>query len=508
MTTVVRSLLTDALVRIDATESTRVHNDTDLRKAGKRAQTVKQALEELGPFYVKLGQMLSTRPDLVSPVMMAELEKLHDEVSPAPFSVFEPVLKEDLGVSWRTYFPDVDIDRPLGSASLAQVYRVTLPGGEPAVVKIQRPGIGAVILRDMKQLRRIARWVSRLFPRLNAVLDIDAMLAVIFEGMRPELDFTLEANNMRDARKYVKRFKHVDVPRVIHATPRVLVQTLAPGCSIRDADKDNFTAKERKDIGRDLLRLMYQGYFVEHMFHADPHPGNVFVQPGGKATLLDWGMVGRIDRNLGLNLILCLLSIAQNDAIATAKSWIEMGHATPWADINGFASDLSMLVPRVATASLEQLNFGVTLSTLLMYASRRGIHTSAHISLLGKSFANVEGSVRYLAPELSMVDVFTDALSDIMADLIADNASREQVGRTAIDLMMGSTTILEQLRVLLRDLTSREMTFRVGVVVGTKHSGLQVQDRKKLGNILLGAAAILVWNRLQPGRDRPRFPSS
>ncbi|MCS7483833.1 ABC1 kinase family protein [Umezawaea endophytica] len=465
------------------------HGSADRRRARK----VRTAFERLGPFYVKLGQMLSTRPDLVSDVMIAELEKLHDQVEVTPFGEFASILDRELP-SWRKRFQSIDVVHPLGSASLAQVYRVVLDDGSPAVVKIQRPRIRALVLQDMKRLRRVARLVGRFAPQFTELIDVDAMLQVIFNGMEPELDFTLEANNMDDAKRAVKGFKHLTVPKPVEATPRVLVQTLAPGVSIGDANPNDFSKKKRKQIGRDLLGFMYQGYFSDRVFHADPHPGNIFVVPDGKANLIDWGMVGRIDKNLGTLLLLVLLSIAQNDAGATARGWIEMGHATSRADIMGFESDMSMLVPRIVSASLEELNFGVTLSTVLMYATRRGIHTSPHISLLGKSFANVEGSVRKLAPELSMVDVFEDAMVVVLTDLFTEFLSKKQAARFALDLMLGTTTALEHSRTLMRDLSNREVTLRVGLLNEKGSHGAGTTSHKVV-SAALGVAVGMLWAR-------------
>lgn len=302
-------------------------------RARRRAKAVRHALEQLGPFYIKMGQMLSTRPDLTSDVLIEELEHLHDSVALSPFAEFGAILDQEMP-SWRHLFRSIDLVNPLGSASLAQVYRVVLRDGSSAVVKIQRPRIRAQVLEDMKRMRRAARLVGRLAPGFNELIDVDAMLQVIFNGMEPELDFTVEAQNMEDARRAAREFKHITVPKVLDATPRVLVQSLAPGTSIAAADRAGFATKERKNICRDLLKFMYQGYLSDHVFHADPHPGNIFVQPGEKATLIDWGMVGRIDRSLGRKLALLMLNIAQNDAAATARTWVEMGHATARADLH------------------------------------------------------------------------------------------------------------------------------------------------------------------------------
>ncbi|WP_308114540.1 AarF/ABC1/UbiB kinase family protein [Streptomyces sp. ISL-12] len=252
--------------------------------AVRRARNVRRALESLGPFYVKVGQMLATRPDIVTPQMIDEFEKLQDGASPAPFGDFEPVLRRELGPGWARRFRDFDTERPLGTASLAQVYRAELPGGRPVAVKIQRPGVRETVEADMKLMGSLSRFASRRTWRFNEVIDVEAMLNVVFDAMRPELDFVMEARNMTEAAKAAEDFDYVAVPEVVEATGRVLVQGLAPGTPIREADKDRFDAEERRAIGQDLLAFMYRGYFVDRIFHADPHPGNIFVEPGHPAT--------------------------------------------------------------------------------------------------------------------------------------------------------------------------------------------------------------------------------
>jgi ubiquinone biosynthesis protein len=393
--------------------------------------------------------------------VISELEKLHDQVSVAPFSDFEPVLADELGPDWRLRFLEVETSKPLGAASLAQVYKVTLSDGTPAVIKIQRPGVRTIVRQDMAILRKAARLVGRTAPRFNAVIDVDAMLEIIFDAMEPELDFVAEARNMEMGRAVVQRFKHLAVPDVLFATSRVLVQSLAPGDSIRNANRSAFTVQQRKAIGRDLLALMYRGYFIDRFFHADPHPGNIFVSPDEKAYLIDWGMVGRIDRRTSMLLVLVLLTLAQNDGHGLAKSWIEMGHATPWAEVPAFCTDMATLVPKIATASLEELNFGVTLTAVLKHSTKRGIQTSPAISILGKSFGNIEGSVRYLTPELSLVDVFQGELRGIMLDLVREFLSKEQAARITVEMMLGSASVAGQIREVLRDLSNREFTLKI-----------------------------------------------
>jgi ubiquinone biosynthesis protein len=237
------------------------------------------------------------------------------------------------------------------------------------------------------------------------------------------------------------------------------------------------------------------------MFHADPHPGNVFVAPGEKAHIIDWGMVGRMDRRLALGSVSVILNLSQNDGMGLAKAWIELGRATSWANIPGFINDLSAFVPKVMGASLETLDFGVTLSEILRYSSRRGIQTPPAIGLLGKAFANIEGSVRYLAPELSIVEVFEDELQEIIFAMAQHVLSEGQAAKAALEAITAATTSPEQSRSLLRDLSNRELTVRFAEAIPRVSRREDRADRRARDNrrALAGIAFAVLWAHQRRG---------
>ncbi|MGW0779898.1 ABC1 kinase family protein [Streptomyces sp. NPDC002913] len=467
------------------------HEDRERR----RARAVRTALESLGPFYVKIGQILSTRPDMVSPVMIDELRNLHDEVREQPFHELEPVLEQNLGPDWKRYFDDIDTVRPLGTASVAQVYRVTLPGGSPGVIKVQRPGIRDTVLSDMALLRRAAQLVPRAAPRFGAVVDIESMLGNVFDAMEPELDFTKEASNMERAREALRGFDRLTVPRVLAAAPGVLVQSMAPGVSVARADRLGLPDHDRRAVSRQLIACMYRGYFVERFYHADPHAGNVFVAPDGQATLIDWGMVGRIDQRSSMRLLLVLMAVSQNDGHGLARAWVEMGRTTPWSDVPGFSQDMAVLVPKIAGASLRDMNFGVMLTSVLEKATRRGIASCPAVSLLGKSFANLEGSVRCLAPELTLVDIFEREIPRIMLHLARETASPLQSARRVLEGTLAHMGAAEQMRAIVDDMANRDLTFQFGEVQRTRARGGGKPRSTPYGLLALGALAVYLDHR-------------
>ncbi|KOG73428.1 ubiquinone biosynthesis monooxygenase UbiB [Streptomyces rimosus subsp. rimosus] len=447
--------------------------------AGKaeRARHIRRTLEELGPLYVKVGQILATRPDFVPQYIRDELENLNDKARVEPFARFEPVLEQDLGPRWRAGFQSIRTEEPLGSASLAQVYKAVDASGRACVVKIQRPEAHEAVLGDMSVLKTAVRLFAKAAPHFNEVVDIGAMLEVLFTVMHDELDFTREARNMKDARKAAKDFKRVCVPKALTATPRVLVQTFAEGSPVNRVKPDELSKKQRKAIAYQLMEFMFRGYFIDRRFHADPHPGNIIVSTDGKAHLIDWGMVGRIDRGTSLATLGVFLALAQNDGAAMARHWVSLGTATPWSNPSAFLQDISRIVPHWTDASLDELNFGVALMTLLRYSSQRGIQITPLTSVVGKSVANIEGSVRCLYPKLKLSTALHGTLRNVMRDLILETLSEEQASQTALHLLGTLIHGPAQLQSSLTDLSTRQLTFQARnnlgdpIQAGRRHRG-------------------------------------
>jgi len=282
---------------------------------------------------------------------------------------------------------------------------------------------------------------------------------------------------------------------VLYATPRVLVQSLAPGKSIRDVNREDFPEEQREAIGRDLMTFMFWGYFVDRKFHADPHPGNVFISPEGEANLIDWGMVGKVDLNLSISLAVVLLSMGLNDGTTLARTWIEMGRATKRADIAGFINDMGRFVPGIAGQSLERFNFGVQLTSILKFSSKRGIATSPMVAILGKSFANAEGSIRYLAPGLSITDIFEDEFKLISQELVREMLGRDAMARSAAQAFLMGFNGPGQVRSIMADMANRDTTMRLGedMSMRSRHEDRADARARAWRRAAVGAALAGLW---------------
>jgi ubiquinone biosynthesis protein len=456
----VRVLSGLATQEIEAAVADRRQPAGSLDPQQQRARRLRTALEELGPLYIKIGQSRSTRPDFVPQYVMDEMAQLHDRASATPFSDFVPALRTELGDNWRDRFESFHWQTPLGAASLAQVYRATLADGRPCVVKIQRPGAMTAVTGDMKVLQRVASLVRAAAPGFTATFDLGAMLEILFRAMEDELDFTREAHNQKYARKLARDYSRLHVPKVITATPRVMIQSLVDGESVGHLKPNEHTKSARRKMATELLRFMFHGYFTDRFFHADPHPGNVLVTSDGRAHLIDWGMIGRVDRSTGSALLGVFLAVARNDGPEVARQWMSLGNATAKSDVPAFIGDISRQVPHWSEASLKELNFGVALTSVLKYSSRRGIQSTPMVSVVGKSLANAEGSLRHLYPKLKISEVLRTVLPEIVQDLVKDMVTFEQASQYTLDLLHTAQRAPGDFQRVATDLSDQAFTVR------------------------------------------------
>jgi ubiquinone biosynthesis protein len=459
----------------------------------ERARALRQALEQLGPLYIKVGQVLSTRPDLVSQTVIDALQDLHEQVMVRPFSEFEPVLERNLGPHWRYRFKEIDTDVPLGAASIAQVYRAVQNDGLEVVLKVQRPGVAAGTRLDMEILAQAVKLVLKRAPTIEEIFQPEAMLEVIFGAMRPEIDFTAEAANMEDFREMLEQFDHLAVPEVLDVTKEVLIMTKAPGVSIRECNVDDFSSKERELIGRDLCAMLFHGFMVDGLFHADPHPGNVFVAPGEPATVIDFGMVGRIDRRMALGYTRFMMATALNDGEAAGRAALEMGTLTSRANIAGFLSDMQRYIPTMAHQSLGNMEFGNDFNQFLVFCTKRGIAVNPSIALFGKATANIEGTLRRFAPELTPFDVFRDTMGDIIKDQATQLVEQEELLRIANEAFFASRSIPEQVRYLAQAVVNGQYVLRIRDDSAVLHEEREDARARALRRTLVGVAAAVLW---------------
>ncbi len=390
----------------------------------ERAQRVRVALEELGPTFAKLGQILSTRPDLLSEEFVAELEKLQDRVKPLTEAEVVRVMEQELRVPWEDVFASIDSE-PLAAGTIGQVHRATLDDGTHVVVKVQRPRAEEEILRDLGLFELFAEKALKR-EQLRETVDIPALVEHLSDSLRRELDFRQEAANIERMREALAPYDRLDVPRLYPelSTSRLLMLEFIDGVPILDAPE----SAERREAAHQLLEAFARQILVDGFFHADPHPGNL-LWSADKIYLLDLGMVGELGPEVREILILLLLAFARDDPkfLAEAVLLLAGEERRSELDLESMESDFMEFIERFRIGSLYDIQIGPMLDGMLQIASRHGIRLPASLALSGKAFGQMQLAVTKLDPTLDPFRVIGRFLLRNVGQRLRKQADPEQL---------------------------------------------------------------------------------
>ena len=390
----------------------------------ERAKRLRESLEELGPTFAKLGQILSTRPDLVPPDVVEELAKLQDDVAPLTEAEVVHVMEQELQVPWEDVFESID-PRPLAAGTIGQVHRATLESGEHVVVKVQRPNAREEIFRDLGLLELFAEKALER-EALRTTVDIPALVGHLSESLRRELDFRQEAANVERMREVLAPYSRIGVPGLYAelSTSRLLVLEFVDGVPIREAPD----TPERREAGRQLLEAFYRQILSEGFFHADPHPGNL-LWTGEKIVLLDLGMIGELGPEPRELLIVLLLAFARNDPEFLSEAVLMLAgeeHRSD-LDLDALQRDFAAFIERFHVGSLQDIQIGPMLDGMIRIASRHGIRLPAALALSGKAFGQVQLAIAELDPSLDPFRVVGDFLARNVRDRLRRQADPQRL---------------------------------------------------------------------------------
>ncbi|HEY66472.1 MAG TPA: AarF/ABC1/UbiB kinase family protein [Caldilineae bacterium] len=366
-------------------------------------QRLRLALEELGPTFVKFGQILSTRPDLLPPAYIAELSKLQDTVPPAPWEVIKPRIEEELGGPLDTLFATFDPD-PMAAASLAQVHAATLTSGDQVVVKVQRPGIRRTIDVDLEILYDLARLAQERTP-LGRLYDLVEIAEDFATTLRNELDYRREGRNADRFRQNFADEPYIYIPRVYwdYTTGRVLTLERISGIKIDDIVALDEAGYDRHQIALNAARIIIKEVLIDGFFHADPHPGNFVVMPGHVIGAMDFGMVGHLSPHLKEDLVQLYIASVRLDSEGIIDQLIRMGAAQGRVDRERLRRDLERLLTKYQGVPLKEIRAKEVVEEIMPIAYRHHLRLPSDLWLLGKTLAMMEGIGLKLDPDF---DVF------------------------------------------------------------------------------------------------------
>lgn len=456
---------------------------------------VRLAMEELGPAFVKLGQILAGRADLFGPEWITEFEKLHSHVPALPLSALRPQLVEDLGGEPEAVFARFDSE-PLAAASIAQVHRAALADGTEVIVKIRRPGIESVIEADLRLLARAAAMAEARMPSLKPYRP-QQLVREFARSLRRELDLAAECHNAERMAKNFASRPEIVIPRVhwAHTGKRVNVQDYVggvPGSELKQLDAEGFdrVLLARRGAGAVLKMIVEDGFF-----HADPHPGNVFYLPGNRVAFIDFGMVGRLSERRREELLKLLLGLVERQPQAVADvlmDWTGDGHGL---NLSLMETEIEAFVDQYHDTPLASLSLGQMLSDVTVILREHRLALPSDLALLIKAFITLESMGRGLDPEFHMA---TEALPLLRQVVRARYQPKALAKRGWLTLRRG-LAVAEQLPNDLSRLlrTARRGRLNIGLdLVHLKRVGNQIDQAASRLALALVIAALIVGSSI------------
>jgi ubiquinone biosynthesis protein len=448
-------------------------------------------LEKLGPTFVKFGQVLSSRPDLLPPAYLEALARLQDNVKPFPFPDVQRIVEEELGARLSKAFSEFE-ETPIAAASLGQVHRAALRDGRVVAVKVQRPDIEQTVKTDLEAIDEIAQFLTK-HTGAAKQYDLVGMVEEFRRALEAELDYEQEANNLRLVGKNLEEFQAIVVPQPVegYTSKRVLTMDYVSGTKVTKISPVAALDIERDVLADLLVRAYLKQIVIDGVFHADPHPGNVFVTDDGLLALIDLGMIGRISPQMQDRLLKLLLAISEGRGEEAAEISVTLGEKLPDFNEAGFRRDVSNLVGRIGHQSIAEFQIGQVFLELSAVINANNMRAPAELTMLGKTLMHLDEVARALDPNLDVNEAIRRNGIDLMSQRMRKVMTSGSVIASVLEAKEFAAKLPGRVNRVLDALAASELKMKVEVIDdGAIIDGLQkVANRITLGLIL---AAMIV----------------
>jgi predicted unusual protein kinase regulating ubiquinone biosynthesis (AarF/ABC1/UbiB family) len=467
-------------------------------------EVLRNILTELGPVYVKFGQLLSTRPDLLPPRYIEALSSLQSTVPPVPSNQMEVFIRQNLARPPEEIFTEIDYTA-IAAGSIAQTHRAVLKDGRQVAIKVQRPGIERLVERDMALIRDVARLMSATqFGQRYNVVDLAYEFS---EALRAELDFATEAEYTDLLRRNLQNSpwfdsKQILVPQILweFTNSKLMVMEWLDGAPILTTpvakDDSEKADQKRQQITTLLFRAFFKQYFIDGFFHADPHPGNIFFLKDGRVALLDCGMMGRLDPRTRATMTEMVLAIASSDAQRCTQLAIKLTEPLQPTDISKLESDFTRLMGRYYGLSLEKLNTAEVFGEILEAGTRNNLRWPANVGLFTKSLANLEGAARQFNPQVNLIAEIRPLMADLFRQQLAGEDLVQTLLRTGLEFRNLSLESPRQFAFLLDRLSTETLKWNISLsgLEGLRRSIDDAANRRAystiVASLIIGAAIV------------------
>lgn len=468
-------------------------------------EVLKKILVELGPFYVKLGQLLSTRPDLLPANYIDALTALQAQVPPVAWTDIEIVITEQLAKPIEQVFKYIN-PQPIAAGSIGQIHRATLLSGEEVAIKVLRPGIEKIVAQDSALIKVIADLVA--LTEFGQSYDVVNLAEEFIKAVNAELDFTQEGHYTDQLRYNLTQSrwsepKQLVIPKIYwHLTnSKLLVLEWLEGKQILEADvsrppTEQAISQRKSEITRILFRSFFQQIYIDGFFHADPHPGNIFYLDDGRVALIDCGMVGRLDPQTQQILTELLLAIVDLDAKRCSQLTIKLSESVVPITLVQLEVDYERMLRKYYNLNLNQINFSEVVYELLQIARRNRIKLPGNLGLFAKSLANLEGTARKFNPDINILEEVKPLLTNILEQQLIGSTPLQTALRTVLDLKSFSLKYPRQIEVLLDGLTSETLNVNLKIRDldnlrrSLDNSANRLAFSVIIGSLIIGAAIV------------------
>jgi predicted unusual protein kinase regulating ubiquinone biosynthesis (AarF/ABC1/UbiB family) len=461
------------------------------------AEALTRDLEALGPTFIKLGQILSTRGDLLPSAYVVALARLQDDVEAFAYEDVERIVQEELGVRLSKAFEQFDA-QPIAAASLGQVHRAVLRGGREVAVKVQRPGIRERVVKDLDALDEVAHLLDR-FSATNRNIDARRLLDEFRKTLMAELDYREEARNLLTLAGQLRDCDNIVVPAPVEGftTARVLTMDYVPGVKITTVSPVEWTEVDGTALADDLFRAYLQQVLVDGVFHADPHPGNVLLTPDHRLALIDLGMVGRLSSGTQEQLFKLMLAVADGRGDEAAAGVIALGEKREDFDEPAICRAVVDLVARYRQAAIKDLNVGRVLLEMARAGGEHGLKMSPDLALLGKTFLHLDEIGRCLDPQFDVNASLRRHATALMQQRMWKSATPSNLFASALEVRDFAEKLPGRVNRILDALAGNDLRLKIEVIDhGSILDGFQkVANRIALGLVLaaliVGAALLM-----------------
>jgi ubiquinone biosynthesis protein len=465
--------------------------------ATPQAEELASDLERLGPTFIKLGQLLSTRADLLPKTYLEALSRLQDQIEPFPYEEVERIVSGELGIRISKAFADFDRE-PVAAASLAQVHRASLRDGRLVVVKVQRPNIREQIVEDLEALNEVAQFIDA-HTELGKRYEFENMLLDLRRSLLRELDFKLEASNLITFAENLREFERIVIPEPIEnfTTSLVLTMEYIPGKKITSLSALKLMDIDGAGLAGDLFRAYLKQMLVDGVFHADPHPGNVFLTDDERIALLDLGMVARLRPSFKENLLRLLLAISTGRGEEAAEISIKMGEPKPDFDKGAYTRRVADLVAEHADETLSRIPAGQVALEITRIAADCWFRLPSEFTMIAKALLNLDRIVLTLEPGFDPTIVMREQATEILQRNVMQSIAPGNLLSGMVEIKEFVEKLPTRLNKILDAVGNNELKVKVDAIdEKVVLEGLQkVANRITLGLILaaliVGAAMLM-----------------